>query len=84
MSKKGNSSSLAARFLKDLLFVGPFFLVSFLILRPSVPSQDPFWITFWAGLVGLAMAAVGWIALQMFKVVLVDQLETNQARQAKK
>ncbi len=80
MSKQGKRPSFVATFIKDLLFVGPFFLISFLVLKPSVPSHDPFWINFWAGLVGLAMAGGGWLALQMFKVVLADQLDANRAR----
>lgn len=86
MSKKGNNPSHAVRFLKDLIFVGPFFILSFAVLKgwDAVPSQDPFWSTFWAGLVALAMASVAWLAFQMFKVVLVDQLEMNRARETRK
>ncbi len=84
MSKKDKTSSYGVTFLKDLIFIGPFFFFSFLALRDAVPSYDPFWITFWAATVALAMASVAWLALQMFKVVLVDQLAMNRARQAKK
>lgn len=86
MSKKGKNSSHAGRFLKDLIFVGPFFILSFSALKGwnAVPTDDPFWSTFWAALVALAMASVAWLAFQMFKVVLVDQLETNRAHETKK
>lgn len=86
MSKKGRASSYLLTFIKDLIFIGPFFIVSFTVLKRwnAVPVDDPFWIAFWAGLVGLCMTSVAWLSLQMFKVVLADQLELNRAREDRK
>jgi hypothetical protein len=84
MSSTGKPPSLARTFLKDLLFIVPFFVVSFLALRGTVPSMDPFWVFFWAGMVALCMTGVAWLALQMFKVVLADQLAMNRSRGGKK
>lgn len=84
MSKKGKSSSYALTFLKDMIVIGPFFILSFFALRNAVPTYDPFWNAFWSALVGLCMTCVAWLALQMFKVVLVDQLELNRTRETKK
>ena len=84
MIKNPALSAAAATFFKDLLFLGPFFLLSFLGLMGSVPSTDPFWIAFWAGMVALSMTGVAWLALQMFKVVLFDQRERNRAQRPEK
>lgn len=81
MSKQGKNTSYAAMFIKDLIFIGPFFLLSFLALRQSVPSNVPFWILFWALVGAFVMSCVAWIALQMFKAVLVDQRERRRAQE---
>lgn len=80
MSNKGRASSYFLAFAKDLIFLGPFFIVSFLLIKGNVPTSDPFWITFWGGMVALSMSCVAWIALQMFKVVLADQIALNKAK----
>lgn len=80
MSKKGKASNHFQTFVRDLIFIGPFFVISFFSLRGTVPSPDPFWVSFWAGMVALSMTGVAWLALQMFKVVLVDQLELDKNR----
>jgi ABC-type uncharacterized transport system permease subunit len=74
MSKQGKASVYVAMFVKDMLFIVPFFLLSFFALRPTVPSNTPFWILFWAFVAALMMSIIAWIALQMFKVVLADQI----------
>lgn len=83
MSEKGKTSPRGA-FLRDLIFIGPFFLLSFLALRGAVPTDHLLWNTFWAAMVGLSMTGVAWLALQMFKVVLADQLEQNRAHEPQK
>ncbi|MEX2380808.1 MAG: hypothetical protein WD490_00340 [Opitutales bacterium] len=60
-------------FVRDLLFLGPLFLIMFFILRESVPSFSAFWVNFFGVLSALCVASVGWLVLQMFKVVLFDQ-----------
>ncbi len=63
--------------LRDLLFLIPFFLISFFALRPSVTAFDPTWIAVWAFLGAVCMTAVAWLALQMFKVIVADEKQRN-------
>jgi ABC-type uncharacterized transport system permease subunit len=79
MSKQGKASNYGAMFVKDLLFIVPFFIISFFSLRHTVPSNNPFWILFWAAVAAGMMSGIAWIALQMFKVVLADQLARERA-----
>jgi hypothetical protein len=44
------------------------------ILRSHVPSNDPFFIWLWGAITASCMAALFWLALQMFRVVLRAQL----------
>lgn len=84
MSKKGTASSYIVAFLKDLLFIGPFFLVSLYLVWDSVPSNTPFWIAFWAIVGAGMMSCIAWIALQMFKVVLADQTARRKSAEARR
>ncbi len=59
--------------LRDLLFLVPFFLIAFLLVKPTVTAFDPVWIHFWALLGTLGITTVAWLAQQMFKVVLADE-----------
>jgi hypothetical protein len=74
MSKQGKSSNYLKMFLKDMLVIVPFFFVSLFLVWDAVPSQTFFWVLFWACVAALMMSLVGWLALQMFKVVLADQI----------
>jgi len=47
------------------------------ILRSHVPSDDPFYIWLWGGITATCLAALFWLALQMFRVVLRAQLEAK-------
>jgi hypothetical protein len=47
------------------------------ILRSHVPSNDPFYIWLWGSITASCMAAVFWLALQMFRVVLRAQIEAK-------
>lgn len=67
--KKGNNFK---SFLKDMIFIVPFFVISLLALLPSIPTYSAFWLGFWGVMGALCMTGVGWIALQMFKVVFID------------
>ncbi len=49
-----------------------------LILRSHVPSSDPFFIWLWGAITASCLAAVFWLALQMFRVVLRAQLEAKE------
>ncbi len=59
--------------IRDILFIVPFFFISFFALRPTVPSYDPTWVAVWAGLTALSMTATAWIAMHMFKVIVADE-----------
>jgi hypothetical protein len=50
------------------------------ILRSHVPSSDPFYIWLWAAITASCLAALFWLALQMFRAVLRAQLETKRAQ----
>jgi heme exporter protein D len=47
------------------------------ILRSHVPSNDPFFIWLWGAVTASCLAALFWLALQMFRVVLRAQLEAK-------
>lgn len=79
MNKPGKKSSFVVIFLKDLIVLVPFFLLSFYLVREPVPSNVPFWINFWGFITALMMTSVAWIALQMFKAVLYDQIAQRDA-----
>jgi hypothetical protein len=53
----------------DAVLVLGFFAFMFTVLRPHVQSNDPVYITLWAGLGSACMSAVFWLAVQMFRVV---------------
>jgi FtsH-binding integral membrane protein len=44
------------------------------ILRSHVPSNDPFSIWLWGAITASCLAALFWLALQMFRVVLRAQI----------
>ena len=50
------------------------------ILRSHVPSNDPVFIWLWAAITASCLAALFWLALQMFRVVLRAQLEAKARR----
>lgn len=79
MSKQGKSSLYLKTFLKDMLIIVPFFLLSLYMVWNAVPSSSTFWVAFWAGVGAFMMSSVAWLALQMFKVVLADQIARDKA-----
>jgi hypothetical protein len=50
------------------------------ILRSHVPSNDPFFIWLWAAITAACLAALFWLALQMFRAVLRAQLAAKPAQ----
>jgi hypothetical protein len=48
------------------------------ILRSHVPSSDPFHIWLWAAVTASCLAALFWLALQMFRAVLRAQLAARR------
>jgi len=79
MSKPGKGSIYLKTFLKDMLFIVPFFLISCYLVHDTVPSYTLFWIAFWTIVTATMMSGIAWIALQMFKVVLADQIARKKA-----
>lgn len=59
----------------DAVLVVAFFFYMYSVLASHVPSQDPKMILLWGGLTSALMAALFWLALQMFRVVLRFQRE---------
>lgn len=62
----------------DLVLTGLFFLFMTYMLRPFVPAQTPAIIWFFAGFTALPLTGVFWLATQMFRVTLTDQLRRNK------
>jgi len=81
---KDKNSSKSKILIQDLIFVVLFFLFSYAILKPSIPTESSFWIVFWAGSVGLAMTGIAWISLWMFRLVLIDQIARKKEETSKK
>lgn len=50
------------------------------ILRSHVPSNDPFYIWLWAAITASCLAALFWLALQMFRAVLGMQLASRRSQ----
>lgn len=50
------------------------------ILRSHVPSNDPFYIWLWAAITASCLAALFWLALQMFRAVLRMQLAGRRSQ----
>ena len=48
------------------------------ILRSHVPSSDPAQIWLWSAVTASCLAALFWLALQMFRVVLRGQREAGK------
>lgn len=53
----------------DAVLVIAFFFYMYSVLAPHVQSHEQKWIVIWGGLSASLMAALFWLALQMFRVV---------------
>lgn len=80
MAQPDRSLIRKSDFLVDVLVVGAFFVVMFLLLRSHVPSNDPKMVALWAGLGSACMSGVCWLAVWMFRVVARYQAELRQRR----
>jgi uncharacterized membrane-anchored protein len=58
-----------ASLLVDAILVVGFFLYMTKVIASHVPSHDPRMIWFWSAAAASCMAAVFWLAVQMFRVV---------------
>lgn len=57
----------------DAVLVIGFFLFMLWMLESHVPSTNPSMLLLWGGLGSACLTAVFWLALQMFRVVLLAQ-----------
>jgi heme exporter protein D len=73
---KGKPADRAALALDAFLTLAVFAFFTW-ILRSHVPSNDPFFIWLWGAITASCLAALFWLALQMFRVVLRAQLEAK-------
>ena len=56
----------------DLILTVAFFLFMREVLVPHVPSEDPLAVNIVSSMTSFCMSGVFWIALNMFRVTLVD------------
>jgi heme exporter protein D len=73
---KGKPTDRVAIALDALLTLAVFVFFTW-ILRSHVPSNDPLYIWLWSAVTASCLAALFWLALQMFRVVLRGQLEAR-------
>jgi hypothetical protein len=63
----------------DLFLTGIFFLFMTSMLRSFVPAQTPILVWLFAAFTALPLTGVFWLASQMFRVTLTDQLRRKKA-----
>ncbi|MBC2601370.1 hypothetical protein [Puniceicoccus vermicola] len=63
----------------DLVLTGLFFLFMTTMLRAFVPAHTPALIWFFAGFTALPLTGVFWLASQMFRVTVTDQIRRKKA-----
>jgi protein-S-isoprenylcysteine O-methyltransferase Ste14 len=83
MSQPEQKLTSPASLAVDAILVVGFFFYMYWVLASHVPSNDPKWIMIWGGLSASLMAALFWLALQMFRVVFRFQREQNAAKRRK-
>jgi hypothetical protein len=76
---KGTPAGRATLALDAFLTLAVFVFFTW-ILRSHVPSNDSFFIWLWAAITASCLAALFWLALQMFRVVLRAQLAARARR----
>lgn len=64
----------------DAVLVIGFFLYMYSVLTSHVPSQNPKMVMLWGGLTASCFAAIFWLAVQMFRVVLRAQRAERASR----
>jgi hypothetical protein len=63
----------------DIAIAGLFFIFMAFALRPHVPFDGEQNVVLWAAITAAPMTGVFWLALQMFRVTLVDQIRRKRA-----
>ena len=71
-----------ASLIVDAILVIGFFFYMYSVVSTHVPSHEEKWIMIWGGLTASLFAALFWLALQMFRVVL--RFQRYERAQAKK
>ena len=66
----------------DAVLVIAFTIYMYTVCASHVPSRDPKMVLLWGGLTALLFGALGWLALQMFRVVLRFQRQERAERRA--
>ena len=64
----------------DAVLVIGFFFYMYSVCASHVPSNEKKWIIIWGGLTASLFAALFWLALQMFRVVLRFQRQLAAER----
>ncbi len=59
----------------DAVLVIAFTIYMYTVVDGHVPSRDPKMVLLWGGLTALLFGALGWLTLQMFRVVYRFQRE---------
>jgi len=62
----------------DLVLTGAFFIFITVMLREFVPSENDITVWFFAAFTALPITGVFWLASQMFRVTLTDQLRRKK------
>jgi len=62
----------------DAVLVVAFFIYMYTVVSTHVPSEDPKMIHFWGAFTASCLAALFWLALQMFRVVYKAQRESKK------
>jgi len=62
----------------DAILVVAFFIYMYTVVSTHVPSEDPKMIHLWGALTASCLAALFWLALQMFRVVYTAQCEAKK------
>lgn len=62
----------------DAILVIGFFLLMLWVVESHVPSTDPRMILLWGALGSACLTGVFWLALQMFRVVLLAQRQQKR------
>lgn len=77
MSQEKLTSPLSIVF--DLAIAAVFFAGLTVWLRDFVPAESTLWVWFFAAFTALPIAAVFFLAIQMFRVTLVDQIRRKKS-----
>ncbi len=77
-SPAAKSTVTAVSLIVDAVLVIGFFLLMLWLVKSHVPSTEPAMILLWGGLGAACMTGVFWLALQMFRVVLLAQRQDKR------